>query len=139
MDALVNDERFGKMFTDNDFLRDKNSAAYRLIKPTDAKRRKDDDVDSIEGDEEENPRGNEVNKIFGGKGDLDSDDEGANNKDFEQRLNKNQRKHMKKQNNDKILIGKGLFNSQARFADKKNDKSKHIKKGKFGNKNIITD
>jgi hypothetical protein len=39
------------MFTDTDFVRDKNSEAYKLIKPTDAKRRQDDDVDSIEDED----------------------------------------------------------------------------------------
>lgn len=52
---MLKDSRFGQMFTDKDFVVDKHSEAYKLIKPQGgdaAKRLKDEDVDSAEEDEE---------------------------------------------------------------------------------------
>lgn len=64
------------MFTDTDFTRDRNSDAYKLVKPSEAKKRQVEDVDSLdEAEEEEEVRGNELNKLFGNKGQQDSDDE----------------------------------------------------------------
>jgi hypothetical protein len=53
------------MFTDKDFVRDKNSDAYKLVKPTEKKR---EDMDSQEGSEAEDGDDQNLNKIFSGQG-----------------------------------------------------------------------
>jgi hypothetical protein len=44
---MLKDDRFGRLFTDKEFQIDKQSEAYKLIKPQDKRAREKDDVDSI--------------------------------------------------------------------------------------------
>lgn len=91
-EKLMKDDRFGKMFTDKEFQIDRNSEAYKLVKPQDAKgkRIKDDDVDSVGAgseDEEDVPmqKARDINKLFAGKGDEDEeerDGDSDNDDDF---------------------------------------------------------
>lgn len=54
-EKMLADSRFGKMFTDTEFLVDKKSDAYKLHKPEMAagKRVKEEDVDSVGGDDDD--------------------------------------------------------------------------------------
>jgi hypothetical protein len=54
------------MFSDKDFTRDRASDAYKMMKPTDSKKRIKDDIDSDGGEEENGTKANNFNKIFGG-------------------------------------------------------------------------
>lgn len=107
------------MFTDKEFVRDKASDAYKLVKPTEGK--KAEAVDSADGSEGEE---HNLNKIFSGKGEHGEDSDAAE-QDFESRLTKEQRKKQKRGKTDKILKGKGYTNSSLQ---KKQESSKPIKK-----------
>ena len=52
-------------------------------------------------------------------------------------MNKKQKKKFKKQNKDKILLGKGAIRTLN--MPEKNEQSKKIKKHQFKGKNVITD
>lgn len=93
---LMNDNRFGKMFTETDFKIDKNSEAYKLIKPQESKKARQDDIDSINGDDQEEDEnvehaksGNRLNKLFSGKADQsESEGEEDGDDDFMSKMNK---------------------------------------------------
>lgn len=51
-ETLMSDSRFGKMFTESEFKIDRNSEAYKLIKPQESSKQRRDDVDSVNGEEE---------------------------------------------------------------------------------------
>lgn len=60
------DARFGKMFTDAEFKIDKNSEAYKLVKPQEKKGRSDD-IDSIEDMDDQGHKSQNLNKLFAGE------------------------------------------------------------------------
>lgn len=85
VEKLMNDNRFGQMFTDSDFKIDKTSDAYKLMKPQESKKGRVEDIDSINGDESEventnKDKGQNLNKLFSGQVD-DSDNENDEDKD----------------------------------------------------------
>ena len=115
----MKDDRFGKMFTDQQFHVDKASESYKLHKPQEGTKRIVDDVDSIDGGDEEveeaHQKSRDLNKLFSGKGDIESEEGSAesDDDDFQSKLNKQERKkYRKNKNKDKILGAKPQQNSQ---------------------------
>ena len=112
------------MFEDEDFVRDKNSVAYKQVKPTEARQL---DVDSE--DEREKPQAsNALNNLFSGN--KDGEDEATKEKDFLSKLDKKSRKNYKKESQkDKITKdAQVLLAGQLKMAGV-SEKSKKIKKG----------
>ena len=99
--------------TDSDFRVDKNSDAYKLVKPQSTKARQDD-IDSVDDPEEQ---GSHLHKLFAGEAD--------ENTDLASKLSKKQQKKLKRQ--DKILTGGGAIRT-LNTAGQKNAQSKKIKK-----------
>lgn len=91
-EKLIQDSRFGKLFTEEAFKIDRNSEAFKLLKPQVSKKGRKEEVDSVD-EEDDNPKsGADLNKLFAGNAADESDEE----KDFETKLNKKQRRANKK-------------------------------------------
>ena len=82
----MGDNRFKKLFTDQEFQIDQQADAYSKIKPSGAKKIKADDVDSLKGsegeeDEDVQTGGRDLNKLFSGRGEKSSSEGEASEDD----------------------------------------------------------